>query len=59
MQTNPIPGTSDSHLAIAALDPELLALADPAAEVLMSAEPPPFVQRAAVPVDVALADPIS
>jgi hypothetical protein len=54
MQTNPIPGTSDPHPA---LDPELLALADPDGEVLMATEPPAFVQRAAVPVDVAFPEP--
>lgn len=54
MQTNPIPGSSDSQPA---LDPELLALADPDGEVLMTAEPPSFVQRAAVPVDAALSEP--
>lgn len=59
MQTNPVPGTSDPYPAPTALDPELLALADPAGEVLMSAEPPTFVQRASVPVDVALAEPAS
>lgn len=54
MQTNPIPGSSDPQPA---LDPTLLALADPDGEVLMSAEPPTFVQRAAVPVDVAFSEP--
>jgi hypothetical protein len=57
MQTNPIPGTSDPQTAPTALDPELLALADPNGEVLMTAEPPTFVQRAAVPVEVGLAEP--
>jgi hypothetical protein len=54
MQTTPTPGSTDPQ---AVLDPELLALADPDGEVLMAAEPPTFVQRAAVPVDVALAEP--
>ena len=57
MQTNPILGTSDPLPAPATLDPELLALADPAGEVLLIAEPPTFVQRASVPVEVALTEP--
>jgi hypothetical protein len=54
MQTNPMTSTSDPQPA---LDPDLLALADPDGEVLMTTEPPTFVQRAAVPVDVALTEP--
>ncbi|HEX4727157.1 MAG TPA: hypothetical protein VH298_05135 [Jatrophihabitans sp.] len=57
MQTSPIPGTSDPQTALAALDPELLALADPDREVLMAVEPPTFVQRAAVPIEVGPAEP--
>ena len=56
MQTNPIPGSSDPQTP-AVLDPELLALADPTGEVLMIADPPTFVQRAAVPVEIGLAEP--
>ena len=56
MQTNPTPGSGDPQIP-AVLDPELLALADPTGEVLMTADPPTFVLRAAVPVEIGLAEP--
>ena len=57
MQTNTAATTSDSQPAPGTLDPDLLALADPAGEVLMAVEPPTFVQLAAVPVEIGVTEP--
>ena len=54
MQDDPLHNMSDPATPPAALNPEMLALADPNGEVLLAVEPA-FVQRAAVPVDTGAA----